>query len=276
MDVCRHARRYSGSRTETSAGRTVMPAFRARRRFGRRPVWLAGGRRSVWTVQAKDHRVPRFAFHDPVSTGGPFAGPSPARSATSPRGSVVQVDAELDAAESALRARAMSNRTAAVAAPRPRARATAMIERALLPPVVLVSGVGGPGQAQMAAVWPLVTGSGGSGMWMGLAEGDAAGGPAAAAASRTSLTAAAWPAGPRSSGRTIPATSPSSRRRCMQPAQLCLPSRSGSSARRAKHSSGCTPLVSGNVSIYQSVRGDSQGQNYTHGNDPKVTTCSRR
>jgi glutathione transport system substrate-binding protein len=31
-----------------------------------------------------------------------------------------------------------------------------------------------------------------------------------------------------------------------------------------------SPLVSGNVSIYQSVKGDSQGQNYTHGNDPKV------
>jgi peptide/nickel transport system substrate-binding protein len=31
-----------------------------------------------------------------------------------------------------------------------------------------------------------------------------------------------------------------------------------------------SPLVGGNVSIYQSVNGDSQGQNYTHGNDPKV------
>jgi peptide/nickel transport system substrate-binding protein len=31
-----------------------------------------------------------------------------------------------------------------------------------------------------------------------------------------------------------------------------------------------SPFVSGNVSIYQSVKGDSQGQNYTHGNDPKV------
>jgi ABC-type transport system substrate-binding protein len=31
-----------------------------------------------------------------------------------------------------------------------------------------------------------------------------------------------------------------------------------------------SPFVSGNVSIYQSTNGDSQGQNYTHGNDPKV------
>jgi len=31
-----------------------------------------------------------------------------------------------------------------------------------------------------------------------------------------------------------------------------------------------SPFVSGSVSIYQSVKGDSQGQNYTHGNDPKV------
>jgi peptide/nickel transport system substrate-binding protein len=31
-----------------------------------------------------------------------------------------------------------------------------------------------------------------------------------------------------------------------------------------------SPLVSGNVSIYQSVKGDAQGQNYVHGNDPKV------
>jgi peptide/nickel transport system substrate-binding protein len=31
-----------------------------------------------------------------------------------------------------------------------------------------------------------------------------------------------------------------------------------------------SPLVSGNVSIYQSVKGDAQGQNYTHGNDPAV------
>lgn len=31
-----------------------------------------------------------------------------------------------------------------------------------------------------------------------------------------------------------------------------------------------SPFVSGNVSIYESVNGDSQGQNYTHGNDPKV------
>jgi peptide/nickel transport system substrate-binding protein len=31
-----------------------------------------------------------------------------------------------------------------------------------------------------------------------------------------------------------------------------------------------SPFVSGNVSIYQSVKGDSQGQNYTHGSDSKV------
>jgi peptide/nickel transport system substrate-binding protein len=31
-----------------------------------------------------------------------------------------------------------------------------------------------------------------------------------------------------------------------------------------------SPYVTGNVSIYRSVKGDNQGQNYTHGNDPKV------
>jgi glutathione transport system substrate-binding protein len=31
-----------------------------------------------------------------------------------------------------------------------------------------------------------------------------------------------------------------------------------------------SPTLSGNVSIYQSVKGESQGQNYVHGNDPKV------